>query len=119
MAFREPTLISLKVFLLWWQRPGTLLIVIVRTTRARIIHLRNDYKNLMAMVEKQLHEHFASSQEEEVPDVPLSGVSNTLADHSGSQPLEEPFAKVNSVVPGSPAESAGLKPNDQIRVFGK
>ncbi|KAK1639008.1 26S proteasome non-ATPase regulatory subunit 9 [Colletotrichum phormii] len=90
----------------------------VRTTRARIIHLRNDYKDLMAMVEKQLHEHFASLQEEEVPEVPLSGVSNTLADHSVSRPLEEPFAKVNSVVPGSPAESAGLKPNDQIRVFG-
>ncbi|KXH56496.1 26S proteasome non-ATPase regulatory subunit 9 [Colletotrichum salicis] len=118
MAFREPNLILLKVFLLWWQRRGTLLIVIVRTTRARIIHLRNDYKDLMAMVEKQLHEHFASLQEEEVPEVPLSGVSNTLADHSASRPLEEPFAKVNSVVPGSPAESAGLKPNDQIRVFG-
>ncbi|KAK1527498.1 26S proteasome non-ATPase regulatory subunit 9 [Colletotrichum costaricense] len=88
----------------------------VRTTRARIIHLRNDYKELMAMVEKQLHEHFASLQEEEKPEVPLS--DNTLADHSASQPLEEPFAKVNAVVPGSPAELAGLKPNDQIRIFG-
>ncbi|UQC80680.1 GTP-binding nuclear protein GSP1/Ran [Colletotrichum lupini] len=91
----------------------------VRTTRARIIHLRNDYKELMAMVEKQLHEHFASLQEEEKPEVPLSGgANNTLADHSASQPLEEPFAKVNAVVPGSPAELAGLKPNDQIRIFG-
>ncbi|KAG7042947.1 GTP-binding nuclear protein GSP1/Ran [Colletotrichum scovillei] len=91
----------------------------VRTTRARIIHLRNDYKELMTMVEKQLHEHFASLQGEEITEVPLSGgANNTLADHSASQPLEEPFAKVNTVVPGSPAELAGLKPNDQIRVFG-
>lgn len=91
----------------------------MRTTRARIIHLRNDYKELMAVVEKQLHEHFASLQEEEVPEVPLSGdANNTLVDHSASQPLDEPFAKVNTVVPGSPAELAGLKPNDQIRIFG-
>ncbi|KAK7439135.1 26S proteasome non-ATPase regulatory subunit 9 [Colletotrichum acutatum] len=98
---------------------GAVLDSVLRTTRARIIHLRNDYKELMAMVEKQLHEHFASLQEEEVPEVPLpGGANNTLADHSASQPLEEPFAKVNTVVPGSPAELAGLKPNDQIRIFG-
>ncbi|EXF83209.1 26S proteasome non-ATPase regulatory subunit 9 [Colletotrichum fioriniae PJ7] len=117
--FQEPISILPKVFLLWWQRPSTLLIVIVRTTRARIIHLRNDYKELMAVVEKQLHEHFASLQEEEVPEVPLSGdANNTLVDYSASQPLDEPFAKVNTVVSGSPAELAGLKPNDQIRIFG-
>jgi C-terminal processing protease CtpA/Prc len=32
--------------------------------------------------------------------------------------LEAPFAKVNSVVPGSPAESAGLKVGDNITKFG-
>ncbi|KXH45920.1 26S proteasome non-ATPase regulatory subunit 9 [Colletotrichum nymphaeae SA-01] len=98
---------------------GAVLDSVLRTTRARIIHLRNDYKELMTMVEKQLHDHFASLQEEEITEVPLSGgANNTLADHSASQPLEEPFAKVNTVVPGSPAELAGLKPNDQIRIFG-
>ena len=32
--------------------------------------------------------------------------------------LETPFAKVNSVVPGSPADQAGLKAGDTIRSFG-
>lgn len=31
---------------------------------------------------------------------------------------ETPFAKVNSVVPGSPADDAGLKTGDRIRNFG-
>ena len=34
------------------------------------------------------------------------------------QPLGPPFARVNSVVEGSPADSAGLKANDEIRNFG-
>lgn len=32
----------------------------VRTTRARIVQLRNDYKALMAKVEVALHEQFAA-----------------------------------------------------------
>ncbi|GKT75201.1 26s proteasome non-atpase regulatory subunit 9 [Colletotrichum tofieldiae] len=90
----------------------------VRTTRARIIHLRNDYKDLMAMIEKHLHEHFASLQEDDEPEAQTSGNAGLLMDHSTPRPLEEPFAKVNSVVPGSPAETAGLKPDDEIRGFG-
>ncbi|GJC77801.1 26S proteasome non-ATPase regulatory subunit 9 [Colletotrichum liriopes] len=90
----------------------------VRTTRARIIHLRNDYKDLMAMIEKHLHEHFASLQEDDELEAQTSGNAGLLTDHSTPRPLEEPFAKVNSVVPGSPAETAGLKPGDEIRGFG-
>lgn len=91
----------------------------VRTTRARIIHLRNDYKGLMAIIEKHLHEHFAELQDDDIPGVSLPERSvNLLMNHSASRPLDEPFAKVNSVVPGSPAESAGLKSEDEIRNFG-
>ncbi|KAK2010523.1 26S proteasome non-ATPase regulatory subunit 9 [Colletotrichum eremochloae] len=90
----------------------------VRTTRARIIHLRNDYKDLMTMIEKHLHEHFASLQEDDEPEVQPTGSAGLLTDHSTPHPLEEPFAKVNSVVLGSPAEAAGLKPADEIRNFG-
>lgn len=32
--------------------------------------------------------------------------------------IDTPFAKVNSVVPGSPADDAGLKAGDRIRKFG-
>ncbi|OTB06672.1 hypothetical protein M426DRAFT_9450 [Hypoxylon sp. CI-4A] len=89
----------------------------VRTTRAKIIHLKNDYKDLMNTIEKHLHEHFASIQE-------FDDVAPTSTSHGGMlgdsipSTLDEPFAKVNSVVGGSPAESAGLKPGDEIRNFG-
>ncbi|KAK1989487.1 26S proteasome non-ATPase regulatory subunit 9 [Colletotrichum cereale] len=90
----------------------------VRTARARIIYLRNDYKDLITMIEKHLHEHFASLQEDDEPEAQPAGSAGFLTDHSAPRPLEEPFAKVNSVVPGSPAETAGLKPADEIRSFG-
>lgn len=72
----------------------------------------------MVLVEKHLHEHFASLQDTD--DEPTSSAS------SGAQPLrdsipetlEQPFAKVNSVVAASPADRAGLKAGDLIRNFG-
>lgn len=90
---------------------------IVRTTRAQIIHLKNDYKDLLNTLEKYLHEHFASIQDAD--DVaPASANRTEMLGDSIPATLEEPFAKVNSVVAGSPAESAGLKPGDEIRNFG-
>ncbi|KAM4059633.1 PDZ domain-containing protein [Hirsutella rhossiliensis] len=91
----------------------------IRTTRARIIRLRNDHKSLMEAIEKFLHEHFAS----------LDDADNALAPGSGSQPphvlsdaqldaSDEAFAKVNTVAPNSPAERAGLMAGDEIRTFG-
>lgn len=94
----------------------------VRTTRTRIIRLRNDYKDLMASIETFLHEHFKSL--EDADDMPAPGSESG----SGSRPpvlpdsqpdaTGEPFVKVNTVAPGSPAERAGLKAGDEIRVFG-
>lgn len=71
----------------------------------------------MAVIEKHLHDHFASLQEDDISSVRSSGDASLLADHSAPRP-PEPFAKVNSVVPGSPAETAGLKPGDEISSFG-
>ncbi|KAI2614645.1 uncharacterized protein GGS25DRAFT_472558 [Hypoxylon fragiforme] len=89
----------------------------IRTTRSRIIHLKNDYKDLMNIIEKHLHEHFLSIQEAD--DVGPTSTSNpAIFGDSIPATLEESFAKVNSIVPGSPAESAGLKPGDEIRNFG-
>lgn len=68
----------------------------------------------MRVIEEHLHRHFANlgaSQDD---------VSFSLPDTAPTAPptLDQPFAKINSVVPGSPAERAGLKPGDQVRNFG-
>lgn len=87
---------------------------LVRTTRARIIHLRNDYKGLMSRIEVGLHAHHASIQSSTT--LSTSGSSQKIDNQS--QPLEAPFAKVNSVISGSPADDAGLRAGDKIRSFG-
>lgn len=89
----------------------------IRTTRSRIIHLRNDYKDLMNAIEKQLHQHFASLQDTDDIAPPSASRPEMMGD-SIPETLEEPFAKVNSVVANSPADSAGLKAGDEIRNFG-
>ncbi|KAL1903104.1 putative 26S proteasome regulatory subunit [Sporothrix stenoceras] len=94
----------------------------IRTTRSRIVHLRNDYKDLMGTIEKFLHEHFASldaddNEAQEGADNTGAAAAQILPD-SVPETLEPPFAKVNSVVDGSPAADAGLQAGDQIRTFG-
>ncbi|KAJ5161393.1 26S proteasome non-ATPase regulatory subunit 9 [Penicillium capsulatum] len=97
----------------------------VRTTRVRIIHLRNDHKEVMSHLEKAVHEHFARLQNapeavitngSTVPSqAPAPATENNNAD-AGT--LARPFAKVNSVELRSPADQAGLKTGDSIRGFG-
>ncbi|KAI9705991.1 MAG: putative 26S proteasome regulatory subunit [Candelina mexicana] len=98
----------------------------IRTTRARIVHLRNDYKGLMSKIEAGLHEHHASAgpitpteTRADTAKVQSAAVDSNV-DEGASYPglVETPFAKVNSVVPGSPADDAGLKAGDRIRRFG-
>ena len=74
----------------------------------------------MSKIELGLHEHHASYQASNPS--PASGPSQG-AMRGGSAGTEQglvdtPFAKVNSVVPGSPADDAGLKAGDRIRKFG-
>ena len=45
------------------------------------------------------------------------GRNGNLASDQGL--IDTPFAKVNSVVPGSPADAAGLKAGDRVRRFGE
>lgn len=71
----------------------------------------------MANLEKYLHEHFASLDEGGDSIVPGSAVPSVLPD-SQADILDEPFAKVNTVAVGGPAERAGLKEGDEIRNFG-
>ncbi|KAK4158472.1 hypothetical protein C8A00DRAFT_10718 [Chaetomidium leptoderma] len=94
----------------------------IRTTRARIIHLRNDWKDLMALIEKRLHEHFASLEDgddQTTANATATASSNpSILRDSVPETLDPPFAKVNTVVDNSPAATAGLQPGDLIRNFG-
>lgn len=71
----------------------------------------------MSRIEKGLHEHHARLAEQA-----QSGSTEANQTQAGqSAPpaaLEAPFAKVNSVVAGSPADQAGLKVGDSITKFG-
>jgi len=71
----------------------------------------------MSHIEKGLHEHHARLQEQAQSNASSSAPTLSLG---GSAPtaLEAPFAKVNSVVEGSPAEAAGLQVGDSITKFG-
>ncbi|OCK84865.1 26S proteasome non-ATPase regulatory subunit 9 [Lepidopterella palustris CBS 459.81] len=92
----------------------------IRTTRARIIRLRNDFKDLMSRIEVGLHKHHAAMAEAAQNNTPVpENIAGVAATGSSAGPaLEAPFAKVNSVMPGSPAESAGLQVGDNITKFG-
>jgi 26S proteasome non-ATPase regulatory subunit 9 len=88
----------------------------VRTTRARIIWLKNDYKDLMSRIEKGLHEHHARLAAQ--ANDPTAAQQTPQGLSASPAALEAPFAKVNSVVAGSPAETAGLRVGDSITKFG-
>lgn len=90
----------------------------VRTTRARIIHLRNDYKALMSKIEHGLHEHHAAYQASNTTSTLSSAQMASSSSASDQGLVDTPFAKVSSVAAGSPADDAGLKTGDRIRKFG-
>ncbi|ESZ99303.1 26S proteasome non-ATPase regulatory subunit 9 [Sclerotinia borealis F-4128] len=94
----------------------------IRSTRSRIIYLKNDYKALMSVIEKHIHEHFARLAEDPktVEPIIVNGAQASEIIGSTDEPalLDLPFAKVNSIAAGSPADDAGLKAGDTIRNFG-
>jgi 26S proteasome non-ATPase regulatory subunit 9 len=92
----------------------------IRTTRARIIRLKNDHKALMAKLEVAVHEQFAAGRASEAStESELStSSSSSVASRPAAAVIEPPFARVNTVVVGSPAEQAGLQVGDKVTKFG-
>ena len=90
----------------------------VRLARQKIICLSNDHKAIMTKIEEiliSLHAQQANNAEEaESSSVGTSGSGV----HAMDQDLPEPFAKVEFVNIGSPAQDAGMKSGDLVVEFG-
>lgn len=73
----------------------------------------------MNRIEKGLHDHHATMQATQAPKEEATTSQSTPSAESQSEAVvETPFAKVNSVESGSPANEAGVKAGDKIRSFG-
>ncbi|KAL9116173.1 MAG: hypothetical protein Q9227_000543 [Pyrenula ochraceoflavens] len=90
----------------------------IRTTRTRIIHLKNDYKELMKNIESGLHEHHASLRLQSPAQPSDAAGSQASEPTERASVVDRSFAKVNSVADASPAAVAGLRAGDEIRGFG-
>jgi len=96
----------------------------IRVTRARIIHLRNDYKALMERIGVAVQEQFAAlaaqpaearlvaAQSSSIPSRPAASRTANTTD------VPTPFASVDRVFADSPAFEAGVKVGDKIVQFG-
>ena len=107
--------------------------VTIRTVRHDLICTQNDLKNLMEKIEKKMASYFEElnnnkmeEEEEEVKKNNKIGKEETTADACDEDMnkknnievnMKEAFAKIVSVENGSPAEEAGLKPDDHIINF--
>ena len=72
----------------------------------------------MSKIEIGLHQHHAAHQSSNPPSAIASTQAPSSSYTSDQGLVDTPFAKVNSVVSGSPADQAGLKAGDRIRKFG-
>eukprot|EP00743_Colponemidia_sp_Colp-15_P002405 GILK01002608.1.p1 GENE.GILK01002608.1~~GILK01002608.1.p1 ORF type:complete len:227 (+),score=24.04 GILK01002608.1:83-682(+) len=83
----------------------------VRTLRNRLACLQTDHMQLMKKIEDGLYLIHSAVIPEKEPE----GTSSKPAAH---QPRMQPFALIDEVSAGSPAEDAGLKVGDRVVEFG-
>ncbi|KAG8705840.1 putative 26S proteasome regulatory subunit [Ceratobasidium sp. 394] len=101
-------------------------LVAIRTTRVRVIELRNDRARLTDEIARALEDVHSSPPSQPVSEVKINGVNGTLEPSPASTPgitesrprLLPPFARVDGVAPESPAQQAGLQREDLILAFG-
>ena len=104
-------------------------LVAIRHARQRVICLRNDHKALMKEIEAELI--CIHQRARETGTLSPNGGAGTAVTGSKSQqsmeiddtttkatPPPRHFARIAQVAPGSPAEAAGLHPNDMLVRFG-
>ncbi|KAI8118374.1 hypothetical protein FF38_05238 [Lucilia cuprina] len=97
----------------------------VRQARQQIICLQNDHKALMKEIEQLMHELHAEAKQAQTSQqlshkaagMNLNDSSSDDSEMAEALPLK-PILKVKNVAPGSPAEEAGLRINDEICEFG-
>jgi len=88
----------------------------VRRARNSVACLQNDHKEIMKQIESKLHEVHAQARV--MNDHQTAGGDAQGRGNGVSTAPRVPFAKVNLVDQGSPADSAGLKVGDEIVQFG-
>ncbi|MBW0510511.1 hypothetical protein O181_050226 [Austropuccinia psidii MF-1] len=84
----------------------------VRVARTRIHELKNDLREVVDLLAQTLPLILSKN------DNMLPQSTNNALGNGSFQSSMEPFAKVDLVLPGSPAELAGLKVDDQLVRFG-
>jgi 26S proteasome non-ATPase regulatory subunit 9 len=94
----------------------------IRNTRAQIIHLRNDHKEVMAHIEQRVYEHFKQYEQTHFTSPPAYTTIAATAPRAillddATLTAGPAFAKVTNVVSGSPADQAGLEVGDTIKNF--
>ena len=89
----------------------------VRSSRQKVIRLRNDHKVVMKEIENKLHQLHAGFK---LKKLSQSDTETTTMDsnRNGEVLLEKTFARISMVAHGSPAEKAELKNGDLMLDFG-
>ncbi|XP_061758221.1 26S proteasome non-ATPase regulatory subunit 9 [Nerophis ophidion] len=86
----------------------------IRTARHSISCLQNDHKAIMVEIEEALHKlHAREKAKRHRDETEARGEAMEL-----QVTLPPAFARVNSVIQGSPASEAGLKNGDEVIEFG-